>query len=85
MGINDSYALPYLSLQKPLLVMLQGLLSSPSSLPLFEQNYSAHSTADNHISNVSASDSWKAVVINVVYETGIHFSRVLELVLCVEQ
>jgi len=59
--------------------------SPPSSLPLFDQNYSAHSTADYHISNVIASDILKNVGINVVYETGIHVGNILDLVLCVLQ
>jgi hypothetical protein len=59
--------------------------SPPSSLRLFEQNYSAHSTADYHISNVIASDILKTVLINVVCETGIHIGSILDLVLCVHQ
>ena len=49
-----------------------------------EQNY-AHSTADYHISNVIASDILKTVGINVVYETGIHVSNILDLMSCVLQ
>jgi hypothetical protein len=57
----------------------------PSSLPLFKQNYSAHSTADYHISNVIASDILKTVGIIVVHETGIHICNILDLVLHVLQ
>ena len=59
--------------------------SPPSSLPLFEQNFSAHITADNHISSVIASDILKTININVVYETGIHVGNIFDLVLCVLQ
>jgi hypothetical protein len=59
--------------------------SPPSSLPLFKQIYSAHSTAGNHISSVIASDILKNVGINVVYETGIHVGNIFDLVLCVLQ
>jgi hypothetical protein len=57
--------------------------SPPSSLSLFEQNYSALSSADYHISNVIASDILKTVVINVVCETAI--GNILDCVLCVHQ